>query len=64
MTSQPAPPARRTTLGAGLVNVCSCGSSGSTLLARTLDRHPEIACGDELFLFCVPLLYDDYARFR
>ena len=52
------------TLGAGIVNVCGCGSSGSTMLAWTLDRHPEIACGDELFLFCVPLLYDDYPRFR
>lgn len=52
------------TRGAGIVNVCGCGSSGSTMLAYTLDRHPEIACGDELFLFCVPTLYDDYARFR
>ncbi|MBX3707249.1 MAG: sulfotransferase [Pseudomonadales bacterium] len=52
------------TLGAGIVNVCGCGSSGSTMLAYTLDRHPEIACGDELFLFCIPTLYDDYARFR
>jgi protein-tyrosine sulfotransferase len=47
-----------------MINVCGCGSSGSTLLAHTLDRHPEIACGDELFLFCVPALYDDYSRFR
>jgi hypothetical protein len=55
---------RPTTTGTGLVNVCGCGSSGSTLLAHALDRHPRIACGDELFLFCAAPLYRDYARFR
>lgn len=29
-----------------------------------LDRHPEIVCGAEMFLFCHPLLYSDYPRFR
>jgi len=55
---------RPATTGTGLVNVCGCGSSGSTLLAHALDRHPQIACGDELFLFCAPPLYRDYTRFR
>lgn len=47
-----------------LMNICGCGSSGTTLLSRVLDRHPEIACGDELFLFCSPILYENYALFR
>lgn len=47
-----------------VVNVCACGSSGSTLFARLLDQHPDVACGEELFLFCAPLPYEDYAAFR
>ena len=42
---------------------CSA-SSGSTVLARLLDCHPEIACGRELYLFSKPLLYDDYGFVR
>ncbi len=57
-------PASTGSTGANIVNVCGCGSSGSTMLAYALDRHPDIACGDELFLFCVPTLYNDYAGFR
>ena len=33
-------------------------------MARALDRHPDIACGDEMFLFSTPLLYEDYDRYR
>jgi hypothetical protein len=47
-----------------LVNICSSTSSGSTLLSNVLDRHPAVACGDELKLFSQALLYDDYERFR
>ena len=43
-----------------IVNICACGSSGSTLLAQTIDRHPQVACGDELFFFCSPQLYDQF----
>lgn len=49
--------------GCALVNVGCAQSSGSTALSYTLDRHPAIACGAELFLFCHPLLYDDYGKF-
>jgi hypothetical protein len=47
-----------------LVNICCSPSSGSTFFSQILDRHPAMACGDELWLFCKPLLYDEYARFR
>jgi hypothetical protein len=47
-----------------LVNICCSPSSGSTFFSQILDRHPAVACGDELWLFCKPLLYDDYERFR
>ncbi len=47
-----------------IINICACGSSGSTLLAQTIDHHPKIACGDELFFFCSPLLYDQYPQVR
>jgi hypothetical protein len=47
-----------------LVNICCSPSSGSTLFSQILDRHAQIACGDELWLFCKPLLYDDYERLR
>jgi hypothetical protein len=44
------------------------GSSGSTLLAVILDRHPQITCGPEMSLFNKRVLYGDYelvrARFR
>jgi len=47
-----------------LANISCAQSSGSTALSHMLDRHPEIVCGAEMFLFCHPLLYADYARFR
>lgn len=47
-----------------IVNLCGAGSSGSTFLARMLDRHPQIACGGELYLFNKSLLYRDFPRFR
>jgi len=49
--------------GKNLINVCASGSSGSTLLSNMLDLHPEIACGDELFAFSTPLLYENYTSF-
>jgi len=36
------------------------GSSGSTMLAVQLDRHPDIACGPEVGCFNRPVLYDRY----
>ena len=47
-----------------IVNVCGAGSSGTTFLAAMLDRHPRIACGDELYLFNKPLLYRSFGRLR
>jgi hypothetical protein len=47
-----------------LVNIGCAQSSGSTALSHALDRHPAVACGAEMFLFCQPLLYDDYGKFR
>jgi len=47
-----------------IVNICCAGSSGSTFLANLLDRHPDIACGDELFLFSKPIFYDDFHRLQ
>ena len=41
------------------------GSTGSTLLATILNRHPEIAIGPELSLFNKPKLYQiSYEIFR
>ena len=40
------------------------GSSGSSLLATILNRHPEIAVGPELSLFNKPVLYEnDWNKF-
>ncbi len=35
-----------------------CGGSGTTLLRKMLDAHPEIACGPELSVFDRPRLYE------
>ena len=35
------------------------GSSGSSLLATILNRHPEVAVGPELSLFNKPVLYEN-----
>ena len=43
-----------------LVNIGCSASSGSTVFARLLDCHPQIACGRELYLFSKPLRYDDF----
>ncbi len=43
-----------------LVMIGCSGSSGSTFFSQLLDRHPEIASGEELQLFSKVLLYDDY----
>lgn len=47
-----------------IVNIGCSSSSGSTFFSALLNRHPEIACGDELYIFCKPLLYRDYAHFK
>ncbi len=47
-----------------MINICSSGSSGSTLLAQLLDNHPEIVCGEELGLFSKPIVYRNYARLK
>jgi hypothetical protein len=47
-----------------IVNICCCGSSGSTLLAHILNRHPEVACGDEIGLFSKPIIFKNYDLFR
>lgn len=51
-------------LPAMLGNIVCAQSSGSTALSHMLDRHPDIACGAEMFFFCHPFLYSDYSRFR
>lgn len=43
--------------------VGGCGSSGTTLLATILNRHPEIACGYEMSVFNKRIVYEDYDRF-
>ena len=40
------------------------GSSGSTLLATILNRHPEIMIGPELSLFNKPVIYKNYDVFK
>lgn len=46
-----------------IVNICCSESSGSTLFSHVLDRHPEIACGDELKLFSILMAYKNYREF-
>jgi hypothetical protein len=46
-----------------IVNICSSGSAGSTLLAHILNRHSKIYCGSEMALFSKPILYEDYNFF-
>jgi tetratricopeptide (TPR) repeat protein len=40
------------------IAIGGCGSSGTTLLRRILDAHPEIACGKEMSVFDRPITYD------
>jgi hypothetical protein len=47
-----------------LINIGCCGSSGSTFLAKSLDNHPDIACGDELNLFMNSNLYNNYGKVK
>lgn len=47
-----------------LINIGCCGSSGSTFLAKSLDNHPDIACGDELNLFMNSNLYNNYNKVK
>lgn len=47
-----------------IVNICCCGSSGSSFFSNLLNRHPEIVCGDELGLFSKPAFYDDYEHLK
>lgn len=46
------------------VFIVGSASSGTTLLAVMLDRHPLIACGPELYFFDKRRVYGDFARFR
>ncbi|MFO7848889.1 MAG: sulfotransferase [Spirochaetia bacterium] len=46
-----------------IVNICCTESSGSTFFSKILDRHPKIACGNELKLFSILMLYDNYPDF-
>jgi len=34
------------------------------MLARSLDRHPDVVCGDEMFLFSTPLFYENYSHYK
>lgn len=43
-----------------LVNVCGCGSSGSTLLSQILNQHSQIYSGDELGFFSKNVFYENY----
>ncbi len=43
-----------------IVNICSSGSSGSTLLAHILNRHPNVFCGEELGLFSKNILFENF----
>lgn len=47
-----------------IVNICCCGSSGSTFFSNLMNRHPEIVCGDELSLFSKPIVYDNYNHLK
>jgi tetratricopeptide (TPR) repeat protein len=40
------------------IAIGGCGSSGTTLLRRILDAHPEIACGKEMSVFDRPITYN------
>ncbi|MGB5920023.1 sulfotransferase family protein [Arcobacter sp.] len=46
-----------------MINICSSGSSGSTLLSYILNRHDKIYCGEEIGLFSKPFLYNNYKLF-
>ena len=37
-------------------------STGSSLLRRILNRHPDVFCGSESSLFCKPGLYSDWSK--
>jgi hypothetical protein len=39
-------------------------STGSSLFRQMLNRHPEIFCGPESYLFIYPRLYDQWERYR
>ena len=47
-----------------IVNVCCSGSSGSTFFSHILNRHPDIACGEELSLFSKPVFYENYGHVK
>lgn len=40
------------------------GSTGSSVLQRILNRHPEVMAGPEIGLFQFPFLYDDWNRYK
>lgn len=47
-----------------LVNICCSNSSGSTLLANLLDRHPEICSGPEMYVFSKAIAYENFERLK
>ncbi|WP_058306694.1 sulfotransferase family protein [Gracilibacillus massiliensis] len=47
-----------------IVNICCCGSSGSTLLSHLLNRHPEMVCGEELSIFSNNKMYEKFNLVR
>ena len=47
-----------------LVNVCSAGSSGSTLFSHILNRHPKVYCGEEMGVFSKNIFYEDFNHLK
>jgi hypothetical protein len=47
-----------------IVAIGCSSSSGSHFLSYLLNDHPEIACGDELYLYPKPLLYRDFGELK
>jgi len=43
-----------------IVNICSSGSSGSTLLSSVLGRHKDVFSSEELGMFSKPIFYEKF----
>lgn len=48
-------------IGHGLL-IGGAGSSGTTLLRKLLDRHPDVYCGPEWYVFYNPGIYPAFAK--
>jgi len=44
---------------ANQILIGGCGSSGTTLLRKMMNNHPNIACGPEMSVFDRPLMYSE-----